>query len=68
MNEPSQPQPPIGGFCDECGHIAGRHGIDEDGKDGCGGVTGPCDCAGMLWLGNRWPRPWLPAPEGLKTE
>jgi hypothetical protein len=59
MATPEQPYGP-GAMCDECGHFAGRH--DED---GCTGVSKPCTCAGMLWLGTRWPRPWLPAPEGL---
>lgn len=53
-------QPPIGGFCEECGHFAGRHGVD-----GCTGIENPCACTGMLWQGVRWPRPWLAAPEGL---
>ncbi len=58
-------QPPIGGFCDECGDFAARH--DEL---GCqfprfDANLAPCACSGMLWLDVRWPRPWLPAPEGL---
>lgn len=56
-------QPPIGGLCEECGHLAGRHRGER-----CHfprHVDNPCTCAGMLWLGRRWPRPWLPAPDGL---
>lgn len=59
MTEPVQPYGP-GAICEECGHFSGRH--DED---GCPGVLNACACKGMLWLGTRWPRPWLPAPEGL---
>lgn len=65
-----------GAICDDCGHFAARHG-----EDGCAGVvpeTGcrfgeggteanPKKCEGFLWQGRRWPRPWLPAPEGLTT-
>ena len=55
-------QPPIGGFCDTCGHFAGRHG-----PDGCGfpKPSGPCPCLVMTWQGTAWPRPWLPAPDGM---
>lgn len=53
-------QPPIGGFCGDCGHLAARHN-----ERGCPGVNSACQCRGMLWNGVRWPRPWLPAPEGL---
>jgi hypothetical protein len=59
MELPEQPYGP-GAMCDDCGHFAGRHN-----EDGCPGINNGCDCAGMLWLGTRWPRPWLPAPEGL---
>jgi hypothetical protein len=67
--EPSTEQPyGPGGICDECGHFAGRHA--EDGCDTADLVLAgirkkPCKCKGMLWLGVRWPRPWLPAPDGL---
>ncbi len=70
---PPPEQPPLGGFCDDCGHFAGRHGVG-----GCALARSPgavsllgdplperCTCPGMLWLGVRWPRPWLPAPAGL---
>lgn len=70
MSEPMVPEQPYGpgAVCDDCGHFAGRHG-----EDGCvvddliaaGVRTEPCPCAGMLWLGVRWPRPWLAAPDGL---
>lgn len=56
-------QPDIGGFCDECGHLAARH--DER---GCSGVKRPCSCQMMQWDGYKWPRPWLAAPEGLRNE
>jgi hypothetical protein len=67
MATPEQPYGP-GGICDDCGHFAGRHG-----PDGCdtsdlvakGIRKKPCSCKGMLWLDVRWPRPWLPAPEGM---
>ena len=62
-------QPPIGGFCDDCGHFAARHG--EEGCDTSDLVkrgirTKLCNCVAMKWRGRQWPRPWLPAPEGLK--
>lgn len=70
---PEPEQPHVGGFCEDCGHYAYRHS-----PDGCIGVNRPrdgrlesestCRCAGMLWMGVRWPRPWLPAPEGLLPE
>jgi hypothetical protein len=58
-----QPYGP-GAMCDHCGHFAARH--DEDGchfdrpdpEDDCG-------CPVMRWLDVDWPRPWLPAPDGL---
>ena len=59
-------QPPIGGFCDDCGHFAARH--DELGCHFPRPATNPCDCAGMQWQGVRWPRPWMPAPDGLTKE
>lgn len=64
---PEQPYGP-GAFCDTCGHFAARHG--EDGclfPGGCkhGKVEGQ-PCTVMTWQGIEWPRPWLPAPEGLK--
>ena len=59
---PVQPHSP-GAFCEQCGHFAGRHG-----PDGCGGFPDmPCTCPGMLWVGVRWPRPWLAAPDGLRA-
>lgn len=57
-------QPPIGGFCDSCGHFAARHN-----EQGChfpyeeGAVV--CDCPVMVWQEIEWPRPWHPAPRGL---
>ena len=62
MRAPTEPieQPPVGGFCEECGHFAARHDMGD-----CTGISHPCDCAGMLWNGRRWPRPWLAAPDGL---
>lgn len=76
--EPEQPYGP-GAMCDDCGHFAMRHGPEvRQGKKnklpGCdtrdlvnAGIRDkPCPCRGMLWLGVRWPRPELPAPEGLK--
>jgi hypothetical protein len=56
---PEQPYGP-GAICEDCGHFAGRHR-----EQGCPGVSGHCDCPAMQWLGVRWPRPWLSAPEGL---
>ena len=53
-------QPPIGGFCSDCGHFAGRH--DEE---GCHWPGYDCGCPAMRWNDLRWPRPWLAAPEGL---
>lgn len=63
-------QPPIGGTCEDCGHYAGRHGgFHVNGGAGCAfpraDPDNPCDCTGMVWQGVVWPRPWLPAPEGL---
>lgn len=55
---PVQPYSP-GALCETCGHFAGRHG-----PEGCLWIDG-CLCKAMLWLDVRWPRPWLPAPEGL---
>jgi hypothetical protein len=63
-----------GAMCDDCGHFAARH--DESGCHGVvfavgcrlgdGGTEAePRACPGMLWMGKRWPRPWLPAPDGL---
>jgi hypothetical protein len=52
-------QPPVGGFCETCGHFAARHDekrchfprpADKD----------PCDCPSMRWLGVEWPMPWDP--------
>jgi hypothetical protein len=59
--KPEQPYGP-GAICAQCGHFAGRHD-----QTGCSGVKKTCDCVGMLWMGLRWPRPWLPAPEGMMT-
>lgn len=60
-------QPPIGGFCEGCGHFAGRH--DEQGCHFDRPDPQPdCDCTGLLWLGRTWPRPWLPAPDGLTRQ
>lgn len=56
-------QPDIGGFCDDCGHLAARHDTD-----GCSGIKRACRCKVMQWDGYKWPRPWLPAPEGLRSE
>lgn len=62
---PVQPEP--GGTCDECGHYAARH--DEK---GCHfprpPETSPCTCQAMVYAGVTWPRPWLPAPEGLRAD
>lgn len=66
----SQPYGP-GAICDDCGHFAGRHnekGCNTEDLVRSGIRKEPCDCKGMLWLGTRWPRPWLPAPEGLRAE
>lgn len=74
MPEPELPEQPYGpaAICDTCGHFAGRH--DEK---GCRGMNDDYDChcaprrghcQGFLWKGVIWPRPWLPAPEGLKAE
>lgn len=66
-DSPEQPYGP-GAICDECGHFAnrhGEHGCDTSDLVASGIRMTPCECAGMLWLGERWPRPWLPAPEGL---
>jgi hypothetical protein len=62
--EPRLPVQPYGSgaFCEACGHFAGRHGAE-----GCAWPNKPCPCTAMLWLGYRWPRPWLPAPEGLRS-
>lgn len=70
---PEQPYGP-GAFCEDCGHFACRHDME-----GCsfprewrGGERSPtetfkdCHCEAMLWQGVRWPRPWLPAPDGLE--
>lgn len=57
-------QPEMGGFCGRCGHFAARH--DEE---GCAFPSEePCPCRVMQWDGYQWPRPWLPAPEGLRRE
>jgi hypothetical protein len=53
-------QPHVGGFCEDCGHFAGRHD-----SDGCHWDGYECGCPGMKWHDLRWFRPWLPAPEGL---
>lgn len=64
VNEDRMPvQPPIGGFCGRCGHFAARHD-----QNGCSGLKEPCNCTLMQWGGYLWPRPWLPAPEGLRAE
>lgn len=61
---PEPEQPPIGGFCEGCGHFAGRH--DETGCHFDRPDPQPdCDCTAMLWQDRTWPRPWLPAPAGL---
>jgi len=71
-----QPYGP-GALCDDCGHMAARH--DESGCHGVNPEVGcqyggrgthnrPQRCKGMLWQGTRWPRPWLPAPDGLTTK
>lgn len=60
-------QPPIGGFCDTCGHYAARH--DEGGCHGTDPQVGcrfgkgatkknPIPCSVMMWDGVAWPRPW----------
>lgn len=46
--------PRIGGFCDDCGHMAMRHlgrkcGFGQLRKD-----KSPCECAGMLWNDERF--------------
>lgn len=57
-------QPDVGSFCGRCGHFAGRHGLD-----GCAFPSDePCTCRVMQWDGYQWPRPWLPAMEGLRRE
>lgn len=66
VTKPKLPrQPEMGSFCDDCGHFAGRHA-----PEGCGWSEAPgsCRCSVMQWLGYQWPRPWLPAPEGLRSE
>lgn len=80
VNPPEQPYGP-GAICDQCGHFALRHGpfVRQSKRSGrmlpgcdatdlveAGIRKGPCNCRGMLWLGVRWPRPSLPAPDGLK--
>jgi hypothetical protein len=70
MTETEQPYGP-GGFCERCGHFAGRHsegGCDTSDLVERGIRKKPCPCKGMKWLGQTWYRPWLPAPEGLKKE
>ena len=63
LPDPPPENPPIGGFCDYCGHLAGRHW-----QAGCDGFPDrPCECEGMTWNGRVWPAPWLPAPEGLEV-
>ena len=66
MTDDQREQPPIGGFCDRCGHMAVRH--DQDGCQFPRPADNPCKCRGMRWLGKTWPRPWLPAPDGLTKE
>lgn len=41
--------PPIGGFCEDCGHLAGRHHNNQ-----CLWPENRCTCTGMLWQGVRW--------------
>jgi hypothetical protein len=59
MSEESQPYGP-GAVCETCGHFAERHDAD-----GCHWPDRHCDCRVMRWEAVSWPRPWLPAPEGL---
>lgn len=50
-------QPPVGGFCQTCGHFAFRH--DEHGCHFPRDVpNAPCACRVMRWQGTEWPRPW----------
>lgn len=57
-------QPHVGGFCEGCGHFAGRHdeqGCHFDRPD----PAADCACPVMTWEGREWPRPWLPFPDGM---
>lgn len=56
-------QPIIGGTCETCGHFAGRH--NETGCQFPRPAANPCTCKVMRWNATDWPRPWLPAPDGL---
>lgn len=66
---PKQPYGP-GAICEDkkCeGHFAHRHnenGCDVTDLIESGVRDTPCECDGFLWLGNRWPRPWLSFEEG----
>jgi hypothetical protein len=63
MTNTDQPYGP-GAICSDCGHFAGRHA-----EHGCQGFPDkPCPCPAFLWNAVRWPRPWLPAPEGQRSE
>lgn len=46
--------PHIGGFCEDCGHIAMRHFGRECGFGQLREDKSPCECAGMLWNGERF--------------
>jgi murein endopeptidase len=71
------PEPPTDkSYCETCGHLSTHH--DEAGcsmnsrlpaveRQSTVPVPDPCDCAVMSWFGREWPRPWLPAPEGLRA-
>lgn len=63
MSDTIPEQPPIGGFCDTCGHYAARH--DESGCHGTDPAKGCVygdkqgrPCTVMRWAGVDWPRPW----------
>lgn len=69
MDDPKKEVYGPGGICETCGHFAGRH--DEEGCRGmkddydCHCAPKKRDCKVFRWVGQDWPRPWLPAPEGL---
>lgn len=80
LPDPLPEQPAPLGICATCGHFAIRHGPDGcTGVPSAAGTDVPCrygagddgpeiPCTMFMWNGNAWPRPWMPAPEGLVAD